>query len=128
MPDYPHIERYRADLQELIEFGGSDSELNIRPAFQNCLAAYCTDHREKLALVPELRVGGCEGIVSTFLTTTLLLLCIVRFYKKHNVGSSQMQNVRCKVLRDFYGISALTMGTLPRLVSYSWYATFQYRA
>ena len=58
MPDYPHIERYRADLQELIEFGGSDSELNIRPAFQNCLAAYCTDHREKLALVPELRVGS----------------------------------------------------------------------
>ena len=58
MPTYPHIERYRADLQELIEFGGSDSELNIRPAFQNCLAAYCTDHREKLALVPELRVGG----------------------------------------------------------------------
>ncbi len=58
MPTYPHIERYRADLLELIEFGGSDSELNIRPAFQNCLAAYCTDHREKLALVPELRVGG----------------------------------------------------------------------
>ena len=58
MPDYPHLERYRADLQELIEFGGSDSELNIRPAFQNCLAAYCTDHREKLALVPELRVGS----------------------------------------------------------------------
>ena len=58
MPDYPHIERYRADLQELIEFGGSNSELNIRPAFQNCLAAYCTDHREKLALVPELRVGS----------------------------------------------------------------------
>ena len=45
-------------MQELIEFGGSDSELNIRPAFQNCLAAYCTDHREKLALVPELRVGS----------------------------------------------------------------------
>ena len=58
MADYSHIERYRADLQELIEFGGSDSELNIRPAFQNCLAAYCTDHREKLALVPELRVGS----------------------------------------------------------------------
>ena len=58
MPDYPHLERYRADLQELIEFGGSDRELNIRPAFQNCLAAYCTDHREKLALVPELRVGS----------------------------------------------------------------------
>ena len=55
MPAYPHIERYRADLEELIQFGGSDSELNIRAAFQNCLADYCRDHREKLALVPELR-------------------------------------------------------------------------
>ena len=54
MPDYPHIERYREELAELIEFGGSDSELNIRPAFQNCLAAYCRDHRERLLLVPEL--------------------------------------------------------------------------
>ena len=55
MPTYPHIERYRSALEELIQFGGSDSELNIRPAFQNCLADYCRDHREKLALVPELR-------------------------------------------------------------------------
>ncbi len=55
MPTYPHIERYRSALEELIQFGGSDSELNIRPAFQNCLADYCHDHREKLALVPELR-------------------------------------------------------------------------
>ena len=35
-----------------------DSELNIRPAFQNCLDAYCREHREKLALVPELPVSG----------------------------------------------------------------------
>ena len=54
MPSYPHIERYRAELDELIQFGGSDNELNIRPAFQNCLADYCRDHRENLALVPEL--------------------------------------------------------------------------
>ena len=37
MPSYPHIEECRAKLQELIEFGGSDNEENIRPAFQNCL-------------------------------------------------------------------------------------------
>ena len=55
MPSYPHIERYHAELSQLVEFGGSASELNIRPAFQNCLAAYCAAHRERLALVPELR-------------------------------------------------------------------------
>ena len=55
MPAYPHIQLYRDELSRLVEFGGSDSELNIRPAFQNCLAAYCRDHRERLALVPELR-------------------------------------------------------------------------
>ena len=60
MPSYPHIERYRADLEQLVHFGGSDSELNIRPAFQNCLAAYCADHRERLMLVPELRVGNAS--------------------------------------------------------------------
>ncbi len=54
MASYPHIESYRAALGELIEFGGSDSELSIRAAFQNCLAAYCREHRERLALVPEL--------------------------------------------------------------------------
>ena len=54
MPDYPNIDRYHSDLAELIELGGSDNELNIRPAFQNCLAAYCAAHREKLVLVPEL--------------------------------------------------------------------------
>ena len=61
MPTYPHIELYYAAKQELIEYGGSDSELNIRPAFQNCLAAYCSAHREKLALVPELR--ALSGVV-----------------------------------------------------------------
>ena len=51
---YPHIKRYHDELRQLIDFGGSANELNIRPAFQNCLTAYCQDHREKLALVPEL--------------------------------------------------------------------------
>ena len=55
MPTYDHIERYRADLEQLIEFGGSDNEQSIRPAFQNCLDAYCREHRERLMLVPELR-------------------------------------------------------------------------
>ena len=55
MPSYPHIEEYRAKLQELIEFGGSDNEENIRPAFQNCLDAYCHDHRERLVLIPDLK-------------------------------------------------------------------------
>ena len=54
MPTYPHIEAYRRRLKELVQFGGSDNELNIRPAFQNCLDAYCRDHRENLVLVPEL--------------------------------------------------------------------------
>ncbi len=58
MVAYPHIESYRARLEELIEFGGSDSELNIRDAFQGCLSAYCRDHRERLALVPELRAAN----------------------------------------------------------------------
>ena len=58
MPTYPNIERYYAYLRELIEAGGSDNELSIRPAFQNCLSAYCTGHRERLTLVPELRAPG----------------------------------------------------------------------
>ena len=28
MPTYPHIERYRAELEEMIQFGGSSNELN----------------------------------------------------------------------------------------------------
>ena len=57
MPSYPHIEQYRTKLQELIEFGGSDNEENIRPAFQNCLDSYCHDHRERLVLIPELKTS-----------------------------------------------------------------------
>ena len=58
MPSYPHIESYRSALEELVEYGGSDNEQSIRAAFQNCLSAYCRDHREKLALVPELRAAN----------------------------------------------------------------------
>ena len=55
MTDYPDIDCYYGELSQLIEFGGLDNEENIRPAFQNCLAAYCSDHAERLVLVPELR-------------------------------------------------------------------------
>ena len=61
MPAHPHIETYYEAIRQLIDYGGSDSELNIRPAFQNCLSAYCGDHRERLALVPELRAHS--GVV-----------------------------------------------------------------
>ena len=54
MPIFTNIEQYYASLAELIKAGGSDNELNIRPAFQNCLAAYCAAHKDKLTLVPEL--------------------------------------------------------------------------
>ena len=55
MPAYPYIDRYHRELADLIEFGGADNEENIRPAFQNCLSAYCAEHSERLVLVPELR-------------------------------------------------------------------------
>ena len=54
MPAYPHIERYHAEKQRYIDFGGSDNEQSIRRAFANCLDAYCRDHKEKLALIDEL--------------------------------------------------------------------------
>ena len=49
MPSYLHIETYYAKLQGLVQFGGSNNELNIRRAFENCLDAYCQDHKGKLA-------------------------------------------------------------------------------
>ena len=58
MPTYDHIERYHDELDRLIAFGGSTNEQSIRPAFQNCLDAYCREHRERLMLVPELRTGS----------------------------------------------------------------------
>ena len=61
MPALPNIELYYASLAELIEVGGSDNELSIRPAFQNCLAAYCAAHKDRLVLVPELRAPS--GII-----------------------------------------------------------------
>ncbi len=57
MPTYPHIERYHADLQRLVEFGGSDNEQSIRRAFAVCVDSYCRDHRDKLALIDELSAG-----------------------------------------------------------------------
>ena len=47
MVAHPHIDRYYVELTQLIEFGGVDNEENIRSAFQNCLAAYCSVHAEK---------------------------------------------------------------------------------
>ena len=41
MPPYPHTDRCRRELTDPIHFGGSDHELNIRPALQDCLDAYC---------------------------------------------------------------------------------------
>ena len=58
MPTYPHIETYYGKLQELVQFGGSDNELNIRRAFENCLDAYCHEHKEKMVLIPELKAPG----------------------------------------------------------------------
>ena len=57
---------------ELVEFGGSDNEQSIRAAFQNCLAAYCAAHRERLALVPELRAAAVipDGTVKDALRMT----------------------------------------------------------
>ena len=54
MTTYPHIDRYHEDLRQLIEFGGSDNEQSIRRAFESCLTAYCREHKERVALVPEL--------------------------------------------------------------------------
>ena len=65
MPSYPHIERYRADLQRFLDFGGSDNEQSIRRAFAVCLDSYCRDHREKLALVDELDAGGGSRVTGT---------------------------------------------------------------
>ena len=62
MPSYAHIEKYHADLQRFIDFGGSDNEQSIRRAFAECLDAYCREHREKLALVDELHAGLNPGL------------------------------------------------------------------
>ena len=53
MPAYPHIEQYRTKLHELIEFGGSDNEQNIRRAFENCLDAYCREGGRNFYLIAE---------------------------------------------------------------------------
>ena len=53
MPTYPHIERYREDLERLIRFSGSRNELSVRRAFENCLSSYCREHRGDFELVAE---------------------------------------------------------------------------
>ena len=58
MPTYPHIESYYKELEDIIQFGGSDNELSIRQAFQDCLSEYCSIHRENLKLIPELAAAG----------------------------------------------------------------------
>ena len=65
MPSYTHIERYHADLQRFVDFGGSDNEQSIRRAFAVCLDSYCRDHREKLALVDELDAGARSRVAGT---------------------------------------------------------------
>ena len=54
MPTHQHIERYYADKNRAIQYGGSTNELSTRRAFANCLDAYCREHRNKLTLVDEL--------------------------------------------------------------------------
>ena len=58
MPTYPHIEAYYTKLEDLKQYGGSDNELSIRRAFENCLDAYCHDRKDRLVLVAELRADA----------------------------------------------------------------------
>ncbi len=58
MPTFPHIETYYKELEDIIQFGGSDNESSIRAAFQTCLSQYCSDHRENLKLIAELAGPG----------------------------------------------------------------------
>ena len=55
---YPFIDAYREELDRLIQYGGSDNESSTRRAFEVCLDAYCRNHSEHLALVPELESGN----------------------------------------------------------------------
>ena len=69
MPTYPHIETYYQELEDIIQFGGSDNESSIRAAFQNCLSQYCANHRENLKLISEL--AGPGGIPDGTVKDTL---------------------------------------------------------
>ena len=55
---YRHIRRYHEDLERLVTAGGSDNELSIRRAFENCLDAYCREHSDGLTLVAEQRTAA----------------------------------------------------------------------
>ena len=54
MTTHPHVRQYHEELERLIRSGGSDNESSTRRAFENCLDAYCRDHRDRLVLVAEL--------------------------------------------------------------------------
>ena len=58
MPDYPNIDRCYANLAELIELDGSGNELNIRPAFRNCLAALGESIAEATSRDYQAAAGG----------------------------------------------------------------------
>ena len=51
-PSRPDIER--TGVHHWITSSADARSRFVRPAFLNCLAAYCTAHRDKLVLVPEL--------------------------------------------------------------------------
>ena len=69
MPTYSYIETYYKELEDIIQFGGSDNESSIRAAFQTCLSQYCANHRENLKLIPEL--AGPGGIPDGTVKDTL---------------------------------------------------------
>lgn len=73
MPTYPHIERCYTELEDIIQFGGSDNESSIRKALQDCPSEYCSNHRENLKLIPEL--AGPGGIPDGTVKDTLRMAC-----------------------------------------------------
>ena len=54
MRSYPHIDRYYAEKQRHIAYGGSNNEQSISRAFALYLDSYCRDHIEKIALADEI--------------------------------------------------------------------------
>ena len=104
MPDYPHIDRYHRELAELIEFGGVDNEENIRAAFQNCLAAFCADHSERLVLVPELRADRSnkpDGTVRDSLRMTRGL------WEAKDTHDDLDREIRNKLAQGYPGVNIL---------------------
>ena len=92
MPVYPHIDRYYGELSQLIEFGGLDNEENIRSAFQNCLAAYCAEHSERLLLVPELRSDSSNKPDGTIRDSLRMTRGLWEAKDTHDDLDSEIQN------------------------------------